>query len=73
MQGPKNTVKLMVSATLVGGQREKHSKTNGCCVAPRPKLFKRYKNQWYFDARLQERSKTNGFSNLSRGETEKAQ
>ena len=39
----------MVSATWVGGQREKHSKTIGFCVGPRPKLLKRCKNHCFFD------------------------
>ena len=49
MQGSKNTVKLMVSATLVGGQRKKHNKTNGFCIAPQQQVLKRYKNQWFFN------------------------
>ena len=73
MQGPKNTVKLMVSATLVGGQRKKHSKTSGFCIAPQQQVLKRYKNQWFFDARLQEHSKTYGLGTLCRGATQKTQ
>ena len=43
--GSKNTIKLVVSATLVGGQRKKHYKTNGFCIAPQQQVLKRYKNQ----------------------------
>ena len=38
-QGPQKSVKLMVSATLVGGQREKQIKTDCLCVAPQPMLL----------------------------------
>ena len=40
-------------------------------VVSRPKSFKRYKNQWFFDARPQKTFKNIGFSNLSRGPTRK--
>ena len=73
MQGSKNTVKLMVSATLVGGQRKKHNKTSGFCIAPQQQVLKRSKNQWLFDARLPKHSKTTGFSNLGWGATQKTQ
>ena len=63
----------MVSATLVGGQRKKHNKTIGFCIAPQQQVLKRYKNQWFFDPRLQKHSKTNGLSNLGRGATQKTQ
>ena len=71
MQGSKNTVKLVVSATLVGGQRKKHNKSSRFGIAPQQQVLKRYKNQWFFDARLQKHSKTNGFSNLGQGATQK--
>ena len=77
MQGLKNAVKLMVSATLVGSPRKKHSKTNGFGISgskmqQKHMLFwyswshvqKRSKNQCFFDALIpcaQNTSKTNAF------------
>ena len=49
IQCSKNTVKLMVWATLVGGQRKKHNKTTRFGIAPQQQVLKRYKNQWFFE------------------------
>ena len=63
----------MVWATLVGGQRKKHNKTSGFCIAPQQQVLKRYKNQWFYDTMLQKPSNTSGLSNLGRGATQKTQ
>ena len=73
MQGSKNTVKLMVSAALVGGQCKKRKTTTGFCIARQQQMLKHYKNQWFFEARLQKHNKTNGFSNLGWGAMQKTQ
>ena len=56
MQCLKNVVKLMVSATLVGGQREKHSKTNGFWISG-SKMQQKHMLFWYSWAHAQKRNK----------------
>ena len=87
MQGSKNTIKLLVLATWVGGQRQKHSKTivflmqgskntvkllvSATLVGGQRK--KRNKTQRFFDAMLQQHNKNNGFINLRRGATQQTE
>ncbi len=48
VQGSKKTIKIMVSATLVEGQRKQHNKTNGFCIAPQQQVLKRYTKPLFF-------------------------